>query len=412
MLSPIALAAPLFLFCAVLHALFGPRFRDVFRGRKAHAVWHALCEVELGFVFWAALYLVFAAVQGETWAVLERTRFTEPLFVLAIMAIAGTRPVLDLAQWTVTKLARALPLPEGISFYGAALAVTPLLGSLLSEPAAMTIAASLLRDRYFSSPHFSEKARYASLGLLFVNISIGGALTPYAAPAVLMVAAPWGWDLAFTLRHFAWKAALAVVLAVIFTIWRFRHELTRPSPTEEEARRAPAMGFVHLVFLAAVVVTGHHVPQFGAIFLGFLVFAAATRAQSGKVSLREAMLVGLFLCALTVLTAHQDWWLATFLPKLAPPALFTSAAALTAFVDNAALTLLGVRVPDLTFSARYALVAGSLVGGGLTLIANAPNPIGYGLLRSSFPAARVQPLRLLWAALPPTLIAAACFWLP
>jgi Na+/H+ antiporter NhaD/arsenite permease-like protein len=77
--------------------------------------------------------------------------------------------------------------------------------------------------------------------------------------------------------------------------------------------------------------------------------------------------------------------------------------------DNAALTYLGTLVPDLTPGARYALVAGAVAGGGLTVIANAPNPAGYGLLRDSFGEDGISPLNLFLSALPFTLLAAAAF---
>jgi hypothetical protein len=43
------------------------------------------------------------------------------------------------------------------------------------------------------------------------------------------------------------------------------------------------------------------------------------------------------------------------------------------------------------------------------VVANAPNPAGYGILNSAFEGG-IRPLRLLWAAIPPTIIAAICFW--
>jgi Na+/H+ antiporter NhaD/arsenite permease-like protein len=83
---------------------------------------------------------------------------------------------------------------------------------------------------------------------------------------------------------------------------------------------------------------------------------------------------------------------------------------LTAFTDNAALTYLGSLVDGLSDGFKYALVAGAVTGGGLTIIANAPNPAGLAILRSYFDDEAVNPLGLFLAALPPTLIAAMLFW--
>ena len=85
---------------------------------------------------------------------------------------------------------------------------------------------------------------------------------------------------------------------------------------------------------------------------------------------------------------------------------------LTAVTDNAALTYLGSLVPGLDDEFKYALVAGAVTGGGLTVIANAPNPAGYAILRDHFDDASISPLGLLAAAAAPTLVAIAAFRLP
>ena len=51
----------------------------------------------------------------------------------------------------------------------------------------MTLLAIVLKRRYFDQG-VSPRLAYATLGLLFVNVSIGGTLTHFAAPPVLMVA--------------------------------------------------------------------------------------------------------------------------------------------------------------------------------------------------------------------------------
>ena len=79
----------------------------------------------------------------------------------------------------------------------------------------------------------------------------------------------------------------------------------------------------------------------------------------------------------------QQWWLQEVLTKMSSLVLFYGAAALTAITDNAALTYLGSLV-ELSDSSKYYLVAGAVAGGGLTVIANAPNPAGFGILKSSF----------------------------
>ena len=88
--------------------------------------------------------------------------------------------------------------------------------------------------------------------------------------------------------------------------------------------------------------------------------------------------------------------------------LFVGATLLTSFNDNALITYLGTLVPDLSDTLRYAVVAGAVTGGGLTVIANAPNPAGQALLAGCF-GGTVSPLKLLAGAVIPTLIAAILF---
>jgi len=86
------------------------------------------------------------------------------------------------------------------------------------------------------------------------------------------------------------------------------------------------------------------------------------------------------------------------------------ATILTAFTDNAALTYLGSLVEGLSDAFKYALVAGAVTGGGLTIIANAPNPAGAAILRPHLEEQTLHPFRLFLAALPPTITAALWFW--
>jgi hypothetical protein len=84
------------------------------------------------------------------------------------------------------------------------------------------------------------------------------------------------------------------------------------------------------------------------------------------------------------------------------------AIGLTAFNDNAAITYLSTLVPGLTEGTKFAIVAGAVTGGGLTVIANAPNPAGQSILARFFPTG-ISPMGLLLGALPATIVMALCF---
>jgi hypothetical protein len=410
-----ALGAALFV-VALVHTFSTRFFERLAHARPAHAgVFHLLGEVEVSFGLWAmALVVAMMAIAGphEAIAYLDDRDLTEPMFVFAVMVIAGSRPILALASGLTRAIARALPMPGGMAYYFTALFFVPLLGSFITEPAAMTLAALILRDGYFTRG-LSTRLKYATVGVLFVNVSIGGTLTPYAAPPVLMVASTWGWDLPFMLATFGWKVILAAGVNALAVTLLFRRELRR-IPASGAASRVSApwpIVAAHVAFLAGVVVFSHHPTLFMGLLLFFLGFAKAYERHQDRLILREGLLVAFFLAGLVVLGGQQRWWLEPMLRGMSPSTVYFGATALTAITDNAALTYLGSLVGGLDDAFKYALVAGAVTGGGLTVIANAPNPAGYSILRGQFDDGAIRPLGLLAAALPPTFVAILAFHL-
>ena len=407
------LAATLFAL-ALIHTFSTKYFHGLAQRYPGHSgVWHLLGEVEVVFGFWAMLLMVLLfGLYGQDQALgyLESRNFTEPMFVFVIMVVAATRPILDFASRIVLRMARLLPLPDGMALYFMLLAFVPLLGSFITEPAAMTLAALMLRDAVFTQP-VTNRLKYGTLGVLFVNVSIGGLLTPFAAPPVLMVAAKWGWDLPFMLTQFGWKAAVAVCFNAGAAMWLLRRELKRlPVAQPEPGSHVPVtVVVIHLLFLATVVLFAHHPVVFMGMFLFFLGYTAAYPRNQSPLILREALLVAFFLAGLVVLGGMQQWWLQPLLMGLNADTVYFAATALTAITDNAALTYLASLVEGLSPDFKTALVAGAVTGGGLTLIANAPNPAGATILKEHFPEGAIHFFWLLVAALPPTLVAMMAF---
>jgi hypothetical protein len=400
---------------AVVHTFSTKYFEHLAHIRSSHSgLWHLLGEVETVFGFWAfvlVLFMVFTLGWGPATQYLDARRFAEPMFVFVIMVIAGSRPVMQAASDLAARAASMLPLKRGVALYAVCLSFVPLLGSLITEPAAMTLAALMLRDTLFRCGA-SARLKYATLGTLFVNISIGGTLTNFAAPPVLMVADTWQWSTPYIFGAMGWKAALAVLINSALVTYAFRRELARRARDEAPARqRAPAaMVALNVAILALVVVTNHHPEVFMGLFLLFLGLAEAYRRHHDRLILREGLMVAFFLAGLVVLGGQQQWWLQSVLGSLDESSLFFGATALTAITDNAALTYLGSLVEGTSAEFRYALVAGAVAGGGLTVIANAPNPAGFAILKDSFDEQSISPLWLLIAALPPTAVAVACLW--
>jgi Putative Na+/H+ antiporter len=399
---------------AILHTFSSKWFGDLANAYPRHSgLWHLLGEVEVAFGFWAlVLVTAILMLQGSDAMIqyLDSRNFTEPMFVFVTMVIAATRPILTTASKLVEVFAKVLPFKGGIGFCLVVLSVVPLLGSLITEPAAMTLAALIL-SKHFYSKEVSTKLKYATLGVLFVNVSIGGTLTPFAAPPVLMVAGKWNWDSHFMIATFGWKALIAVFVNSIGLVICFRKELQNLATSgASQGQHAPVfLVLIHLAFLLGVVVFSHHAAAFIGLFLFFIGINFAYPRHQDRLIIREALLVAFFLAGLVVLGGQQQWWLKQFLLNMSSDTVFFSAIILTAFTDNAALTYLGSMVEGLSEAFKYSLVAGAVAGGGLTIIANAPNPGGVAILRSYFNQQRVHPLGLLLAALPPTIVAAVAF---
>lgn len=414
--TSIQLIAAILFALAITHTFSTKYFEHLAHIQPRHAgVWHLLGEVEVVFGLWAMILILFIFVlSGKHDAItyLESRNFTEPMFVFVIMVIAGTRPILDFVAAVVQRIAMVVPLNQRMVMYFLLLAFVPLLGSFITEPAAMTLAALMLRETLFSRD-ISTRLKYATVGVLFVNISIGGTLTPFAAPPVLMVAAKWNWDITFMLVNFGWKAAIAVIVNALAVTWLFRREFNQADPLkdiESVANKIPlSVVLIHLFFLVLVVVFAHHPVVFMGLFLFFLGYTAAYERYQSPLILREALLVAFFLAGLVVLGGQQQWWLQPLLMNMSETAVYFGATALTAVTDNAALTYLGSLVEGLTEEFKIALVAGAVTGGGLTVIANAPNPAGFSILKSKFDEQSIHPLGLLVAAIPPTLVAVTAF---
>lgn len=401
---------------ALLHTFAAKQFERLSHRFPRHSgLFHLLGEIEVVFGFWAiVLVLVMAVLSGTSQALAyaESRHYTEPLFVFVVMVIAASKPILQAVLAATNALAHMAPMRTPLASAWLGLAAVPLMGSLITEPAAMTIAALMLAPQVFR-PDMPERMKYFALGVLFVNVSIGGTLTSFAAPPVLMVASTWNWTSWFMLLTFGWKAAIAVLVnATLATVLLRPYLREEPSSSQANASRIPLpVVAVHFALLAGVVVLAHHPVAFLGLFLMFLGFAQAYERHQSPLLIKEALLVAFFLAGLVVLGGLQQWWLQPIVSGMSPGTLFFGAAALTAVTDNAALTYLGSLISGISEQAKYSLVAGAVAGGGLTVIANAPNPAGVALLKRGFADESIAAYGLLAGALVPTAVALAAFTL-
>ena len=405
---------------ALVHIFSSSFFEHLAHKHPQHAgLCHLIGEIEAVFGFWAMILVIAITIvyKNPKPAVeyLESRNYTEPLFVFAIMVVAASKPILHFASKIVSVLARAIgwigQINQQTSIFFLTLSFVPLLGSFITEPAAMTLAALLLKDTLFSKTK-NTSLMYLTIGVLFVNVSIGGALTNFAAPPILMVTNAWGWDTAYVFQTFGIKAVIAVLMnALLITIYCYKKLPTNIEKQETNQEIPWSVTLIHLLFLVSVVLFAHHPVVFIGLLLFFLGYTHAYPKYQNRLLLKEALMVAFFLAGLVVLGGMQQWWLQPILEKMSNTFIFYGAIGLTAMTDNAALTYLGSLVQGTNDGFKYALVTGAITGGGLTVIANAPNPAGLSLLKEHFPDKSVSALRLFIVALPPTIISIIAFQL-
>lgn len=545
--EPFNIVATLIFLCAIVHTFLTSKFLAIahkweheheqkIQQGLAHkhsvhipaGIFHFLGEVEVVFGLWAVA-LCTAIVLFHDWHTVvsyinHKVNFTEALFVVVIMILASTRPILKLAEMLMWKVANVMGGTLA-AWWFTILTLGPILGSLITEPAAMTISALLLAQKLYDLKP-SVKFKYATIGLLFVNISVGGTLTHFAAPPILMVAGPWNWGMGHMIANFGWKAFVGILISNGVYFFMFRKELltlqekyaikklkdeiqhtylahrdletevdkaiatvdvnsefvhSLKEQVEEKTEEIKAQlgkqllerhgeslqekGFemtlvqeafdqrfeeikllrmrkglprllpedqrpefhdpqwdtrddpvpawvimIHVFFMAWTIINAHHPAMFMSGLLFFIGFAHVTSPYQNIIDLKSPLLVGFFLAGLVIHGGVQAWWIAPVLGSLKEIPLMLAATVLTAFNDNAAITYLSTLVPGFTDSLKYAIVAGAVAGGGLTVIANAPNPAGQSLLKKYFDNG-VSPPGLLKAALLPTIIVWLTFFL-
>ena len=443
--EPLNLVATIIFLLAIIHTFCAPLFLGIARRieEQHHLRWlesndaarenveepvsfravfmHYLGEIEAVFGVWA-LPLLAAVVFAKGWEpakfFLEHSvHFTEAVFVVIVMAIASTQPILYLVERLLAVVAR-LTGATPASWWLSILIIGPILGSLITEPAAMTVCAVLLGQHFFRYRP-SKKLCYATLALLFCNVSIGGALTNFAAPPVLLVADKWGWDTPFMFWTFGIRAVGAVLVATTAYYLIFRDELQglRAKVTCFDVEhpiheKSVPVGVIvgNIMFLVWTIVQAGSPRLIIIGFLFFLAFVDATRHFQRAVSLRAPLLIGFFLAGLVIHGAFQAWWIEPVLMRISNLPLFFTSIGLSAFNDNASITYLASLVPNSSPELRYFVTAGAIAGGGLTIIANAPNPIGHSLLARFFDGGISQG-KLVLAAVIPVMINALFFLL-
>lgn len=420
---------------AILHTLFAYKIHEwarkldlkqKARRKERHFtvfLLYFISEVEVVFALWAVpLFFTIWWFYGWTTGLeyINTRDYTEALFVAVILAIASTRPIVHAAEKVIHWITRGIGGSLS-AWWFVLLTIGPLLGSFITEAAAMALCALLLAKEFYEY-HPSKSLAYATLGLLFVNISVGGILTHFASPAVIVLAHCWQWTISDMFFGFGWKAILGIIISNLLYWAYFRKELSHMNVRKQArdiylshsvkhpAETIPAwITLIHIFFMTLIVSVSHYPAIFVASFLFFIGFHQATRPHQHSIRIARPLMIGLFLAGLIIHGGLQGWWVASILEGLSPLSVMGVAIALTGFNDNTAISYLATLIPNWGEAFKYALFTGVVAGGGLTVIANAPNPAGYSILKKYF-SNGINPSHLFLAAFIPTLILYAVFY--
>ena len=448
--DPFNLAATIIFFLAILHTFLAPKIssyahhlekkhKESLRAQKfriehpeqrlpvsfTSTILHFLGEVEVVFGLWVIPFAIvcvnYYSMEDFLKYIDHDVVFTEAMFVAVVMVIAASRPIYRLAENTLKKGA-ALGKGTPAAWWLSVLCIAPLLGSFITEPAAMTLAAILLSKKIYQLKP-SAGLCYATLALLFVNVSVGGTLTHFAAPPIVMISEKWRFGFDHMIINFGWKAVVGIIISNILYFMIFRKEFKRleevqrsqmafehavPTTWEDRQDNIPVWVYVvSIAFLGWTVYFNHHPALFMGGFMFFLGFTLATPQYQNHVTIKVPLLVAFFLAGLVTLGGVQGWWMEPVLQALSEmgaTATMGVASILTAFNDNASVTYLASTVPGLQEQIKYAIVAGAVTGGGLTVIANAPNPAGQAILGKFFKGGINAIQLFLWAFIPTTIM--------
>jgi len=384
-------------------------------------VLHFFGEIEVVFALWVVpLMFVVTIFYGwdDTIQYLNSRVYIEPLFIVVMMSLAATRPIIKLAEKGVHAIAKFFGDTKAV-WWLTILTLGPLLGSVITEVAAITIAAVLLKEKLFIYGP-SKRLAYGTLGLMFVHFSVGGTLTNFAAPPALTLSRCWEWDVFDFLSQFGWQVLFGIFfLNVIYFLYyqkdfkqlkKVKHKEEKSLEADEHKGPVPLwVTLCHLVFLVWIIMMAEYPPLFLGGYLVFLGFHQATRYHQYVLNLKRPMMVGLFLAGLVIHGGFQGWWIEPLLGDLGYGAMMLVGTVLTAFNENTTVAHLACLLSDLSPRLQYAIASGLVAGGGLTIIAHAPNPVGQSLVRKYFRHG-ISPWSLFLSALIPTVVFLGIFY--
>ena len=424
--TPFQLFSTLIFALSIVHVFFTPTIFKAalaLQKKQKHHEWQVtietlllLSEIELVFGLWLIPlfggYALFYS-WSESLGYLTSRDYTEALYMVVIVLIVSASPLITFGEKVLEKIAR-LGKDSPTSWWWVILCLGPLSSMLLKEPGAMALLAVLLGRKFY---HFrpSNAFKYVTLALLFLNVALSGLLSSFSSRSLYLLTSKRELSTYYMLRTFGWKALLGILLITSVAYLVFRKEFRKfpgrvPALERGERKKVPLwVTLGHLLFAASVAYVGNQGPLLVLLGLCFLGFYKITAIYQHTHVIKQAFFVGFFFAALLILGELQGWWIREIFPHLEALGTEVATLILSAFIDNAVVIYLVPDIFSLTDPRFYAAVVGSIAAGGLTVIANVPNPIGYTLLSPYFKR-KISGIGLFTAALIPTLLIFLLFW--
>lgn len=431
---PLQLGATFFFILSVIHAFLTPRLYNMYlrirhqkilfpERKKKYLVLTEITRmfsrIELVMLLWSVPFLLWF-VYSENYKVmigyLTSRNYMASLFIIVMMILVESNPIIYLSETLLNRLVQKIGKHSPVAWWWVILLVSPMLSSLLKETGAMVIATMLLiRKFYIHNP--SKKFAYATMGLLFSNISIGGLLTITSSRAMFMIMPTLKWSSHFIWAHFTWKAFLAILFSTTIYYLYFKKELKEFVKTDaqqednNESIKAPWwVVCIHICFVWALLQCKTSPVLIISVFLCYLCFRCFTYSYQNIIDVNKACLIGLFYSGLVILGDLQEWWVLKLMQNQSDFGHMIISFGLSIFLDNALVNYL---VHNLSVSHdcyHYLVITGCMAAGGLTVATNLPNIVGYTILRRGLKLKLPSLVGLFLAAIIPASINFFVFW--
>lgn len=418
-------------FCAIIHIFLTPWLgrlhrlyqhkKMMFPGRWKQYLLLSECfgflnKIELVFIVWAVpLFVIFVCCEGYrvAMAYFNSRNYVSSLFIMIMLIFLESRPIECLSERIFSNIAK-LGYQSPKCWWWTIMLFAPLSTFFLKETGAMIIGATLLAKHFYRF-YPSSRFGYATLGLLFSNISIGGLLTAFSSRALFIILPSVKWGNEIVIKHFCWKAVLSMLISTTIYYFVFKKEFhSFPRSVVNKAVVEDDIPYwvilVHIV-LVGLLISTNTIPLFMmAILIFYLGFQRFTIFYQHSINISKTCCVGLFYAGLVIFGELQEWWVLELMHRMSDFGYMLTSYGLSIFLDNALVNYLVHNLPVATDCYLYLVITGCMSAGGLTIISNMPNIVGYLIIKPAFQVPSFSMWRLFISAAVPSVLALLVFW--